>query len=264
MPDQRPMRLTAASASHVGLVRRVNEDAACLVRMDGSGAILAAVADGMGGHGGGDLASRLAVDALKHAALEPLPARPPERYRWLLQAITDADVSIRATAARSFGMSIMGATLAAVVATPEGCLHLHGGDCRFYHFHDGLLQYHTTDHSVVQVLVDTGSITEDEATTHPMRSVVTSSLGGGRDAQLRVDPGLEDGGGPAFRSLAPGDTLLLCSDGLWGEVPPDELQALVAAHPGRPRRLARACVDAALAHGARDNVTVVVICAGAA
>lgn len=260
MDSRRAVRLTAAWGTHIGKVRSVNEDVGCMVRLRDPGAVMAAVVDGMGGHGGGDVASRLAVRAIRRATRRPLPTDVEGRYEWLLQGIHDADSAIRSAGARELGLGAMGATVAAMLVTQEQCLLLHAGDCRAYHFRKGVQQFVTVDHSIVQLLIEVGTITPDQVSTHPMRSVVTSCLGGGQDARLTVDPRFEEGGGPAFRDLEAGDTLVLCSDGLWGEVPAADFEAIVAAYSGRPRLLVRACIEAALANGAGDNVTVAAIC----
>ncbi len=252
--------LHAAWETHQGYVRERNEDLACLVRLREHHAIAAAVLDGMGGHGGGDVAARIGAHEFRRAWRTPLPSDPMGRYEWMLSAFYAAHDAIRKYGARTLGLGGMGATAAAVLATPEGCLLMHAGDCRVYHFRRGQLQYVTADHTIVRILLEKGHITEDQVATHPMRSVVTSCLGGGSEARLSVDPKWEDGGGPAFRSLSPGDTILLCSDGLWSEVSQERLSTLVAQFSGKPRLLAKACKQAALDAGAHDNVTVAAIC----
>lgn len=252
--------LKAAWATHCGLVREHNEDLGCLVRLRDAGAIGGAVLDGMGGHGGGDVASRIAARSLRRSWRRPLPEDRQARYEWLLESLYAADEAIRRYGSRALGLGAMGATAAVALATPEECLLMHAGDCRVYHFRNGACAFVTADHSIVRILLETGTITEDQVATHPMRSTVTSCLGGGSEARLSVDPKWEEGGGPAFRSLLPGDTVLLCSDGLWSEVHPDRIAALVAAHRGRPRRLVQACIGAALDAGAHDNVTAAALC----
>jgi len=252
--------LKASWATHCGMVREHNEDLGCLARLRGAGAIGVAVLDGMGGHGGGDVASRIAARSLRRSWRRPLPEDRQARYEWLLESLYAADAAIRRYGSRSLGYGSMGATTAVAVATPEECLLMHAGDCRAYHFRHGVREFVTADHSIVRILLETGTITEDQAATHPMRSTVTSCLGGGSEARLSLDPKWDEGGGPAFRSLLPGDTLLLCSDGLWSEVAPDRIAALVAAHRGRPRRLVQACIAAALEAGAHDNVTAAALC----
>lgn len=252
--------LKAAWATHPGKVRERNEDLGCVVRLRESGALGLAVLDGMGGHGGGDMASRIAVRSLRRSWLRPIPDDRKERYEWVLESLYAADDAIRRFGTRSLGLGGMGATAAVALAMPDECLIMHAGDCRVYHFRKGVREFVTADHSIVRILLETGTITEDQVATHPMRSTVTSCLGGGSEARLSVDPKWEEGGGPAFRALLPGDTILLCSDGLWSEVDPDRLAALVAAHRGRPRRLVQGCIEAALEAGAHDNVTAAALC----
>jgi serine/threonine protein phosphatase PrpC len=261
-PDP-PARLPAAAwKTDRGLVRPQNEDAARLIRLPAHGALLAVVCDGMGGHGGGEIASRVAVDTFRRwPRLNPLPEADEGRYEWLLGAFYAADEAVRKAGSRRMGLRDMGATAVAALLTPRRCLALHAGDCRFYRFRSGAETLHSADHSLVRILVDTGRITEEQALTHPMRSTITSCLGGGPEARLTVDPKwAAEGPQPAFVDLQPGDTLLLCSDGLWGEVPASEIEALVREGRGKPRLLAEACVAAAHRHGAADNITVAALC----
>jgi len=256
----RPSVLAAAWATDPGLIREHNEDLGCIMRLKHPDAVVAAVLDGMGGHGGGDVAARVGARALRSQWRKALPEDRRDQYEWMLEGIYAADEAIRRAGSRALGLGAMGATLAVVLATPEQCLVLHAGDCRVYHFVGGQQEFVTADHSIVRVLLDTGQITEEQVATHPMRSTVTSCLGGGTQARLSVDPKWEDGGGAAFRALTPGDTILICSDGLWSEVSSAELAELLLHSSGRPRRLVHECIAAALRVGARDNVTVAAIC----
>lgn len=231
-----------------------------MVRLPSQGGVVLGVLDGMGGHGGGDVASRIAIRALRRVWRRPIPEVPRERYEWLLSSLYEADEAIRKEASRRLGFGAMGATAAVALVTPTQCLFLHAGDCRVYHFRRGVCEYVTADHSVVRILLETGMIKEEEMATHPMRSTVTSCLGGGSQARLSVDPKWQEDGGAAFRQLEPGDTILLCSDGLWSEVALAQLSQMVQESRGRPKRLVRACVDAALQVGASDNVTVAAAC----
>jgi hypothetical protein len=117
--------------------------------------------------------------------------------------------------------------------------------------------YRTTDHSIVQVLIDAGQLAPEEARHHPMRSVVTSCLGGGENGVLSVDPGWEgeDGERPAFFELIPGDVFLLCSDGLTSEVS-DAAISQIVLDQADPEILVSACVGAARSAGGRDNISV--------
>jgi protein phosphatase len=139
-------------------------------------------------------------------------------------------------------------------------MHLHCGDSRIYHYRGGELLHKTRDQTIVQVLVDNGQLRPEEAATHPMRSQLTSCLGGGGSiGSMVVEPtwNLEATEQPARLALEPGDLVLLCSDGLSGEIPPEALDQLVRAHGQHPATLAQECIQAALAAGGRDNVTVV-------
>jgi protein phosphatase len=256
-------RLIGASATHTGKVRPVNEDCHLLADWPDGSAVLAVVADGLGGHGGGEIASSLLVESFGQILSEPVPETLEARYRRFLDLFYHADAAIRETASTDLRLDRMGSTAVALIATPTEYLHLHAGDCRLHQFdRDGNLLHVTTDHSVIQVLLEQGYITLDEVDTHPMRSIVTSCLGGGRSASLTVSPPWSHDGGPqpAVRPFGEGTLLLLCSDGLSGFVDRKRLSALVRRHGGDPAALVRACVTAALDAGGEDNITVLVLC----
>lgn len=256
-----PPWLEAAAATHVGLVRSANEDRFLLGTWGSDAAAVAGVFDGMGGHGGGDLAAQIAshsvLHLLKHTAL---PDGDPVRYEALLRGLYDGDGAIRWRGKMELGRGSMGTTAVLTMLTPDGGLHLHCGDSRLYHYRGGELLFKTRDQTVVQVLVDNGQIRPEEAATHPMRSQLTSCLGGGGSiGSMVVEPAWnrEEAAQPARLALQPGDLVLLCSDGLSGEVPPEALDHLVRAHGQHPATLVQECIQAALAAGGRDNVTVV-------
>jgi serine/threonine protein phosphatase PrpC len=185
----------------------------------------------------------------------------------LLSAFYRADARIRNL--QGLGTSEMGATVVACVATENEVLHLHAGDCRIFHFSGDRLAYVSHDHSVVQALVDSGIIDEQDAVAHPMRNAVTSCVGGpSSNLRLTIDPQYDaddsDGiqGDSAFRALSNGDVIVMCSDGLWSEVGRDKMWAAVK----RTRltgcvatELSAALLQLALAGPATDNITAIVI-----
>jgi protein phosphatase len=269
-PDEPPLCLNqagwlqAAAATNPGKVRSGNEDRFLLETWgDTSPAVVAAVFDGMGGHGGGDLAAQIACHTvLDNLHRHPYPDGDAARYKVLLRALDEADRAIRWRGSRELGRGGMGTTAAVAMLTPDGGLHLYCGDSRLYHYRDGQVLYRTKDHSIIQVLLDCGKIKPEEVATHSMRSQLTTCLGGGGEpGHAVVEPvwSSQDTGQPARLDLQPGDVVLLCSDGLCGEIPTEDLDMLVAEHGKDPSVLVERCIQAALDAGGRDNVTVIAL-----
>jgi serine/threonine protein phosphatase PrpC len=225
-----------AGASDVGLVRPGNEDS-WLAQPP-----LFAVADGLGGHQAGEVASRLAVDTLAARVGDDADAHS------LDQAVQAANVAVVDAALEGKGRSGMGTTLTAVVVKGTHLIVSHVGDSRAYLMHDGRLTRVTQDHSMVADMVRQGTLTEAESRYHPNRSVITRALG--TDPSMLPDTFETD--------AARGDRLLLSSDGLHGQVSDDEIAEILRRAPG-PAAAAGALVDAANDAGGVDNVTVVVV-----
>jgi protein phosphatase len=222
------------AATSVGRVRQVNEDSYLAVPP------LFVVADGMGGHGAGNVASRMAIEEMTACvALRPLFAEA------VLTALEHANAHIieRDEANR------MGTTVAGVAAletvSGEHLMVFNIGDSRVYRLAGGRLEQLTVDHSQVQELVVAGVITREQARTHPRRNVVTRALG-------------SDAGHPDHWLLPviSGERYLICSDGLTGELSDQAITPLLTA--GTPQQAAEALVAAANDAGGRDNVTAVV------
>lgn len=236
------MHFTLGSASHVGKVRTINEDSFLAASR------VAAVADGMGGHACGDVASQVAK-----AALSSLSHQPTFSAADVRQAILDANSSIlnagrTDTAKAGMGTTITGIALVEHFGNPH-YLVFNVGDSRVYRIAgDGSCEQLTQDHSEVAELVAAGRITAEQALTHPLRNVVTRSLG--MDPPPRIDTWLS----PPHA----GDTFLVCSDGLTNEVSESEITQIVGAAE-TPQKAADDLVNAALKQGARDNVTIIVV-----
>lgn len=230
------MRLRTGSATHVGQIREINQDRLYV------GETLAAVADGMGGHVGGEKAAALAVAEISGVR----GVISPHRLVEVAQAANDRVYQ----AAQAPELRGMGTTLVMASFDPAiGVITLANvGDSRGYLLRDGTLRQITLDHSLVEELVRQGRLSEDEARTHPQRNMVTRVLGIG--ATVEVDLFNID--------AAPGDRVVICSDGLSNEVEDEAMVAILAAHPD-PEEAAAVLVDAALAAGGRDNITVVVL-----
>lgn len=232
--------IAGAACSSVGPSHTANEDS-CL-----AGTTVFAVADGMGGHVGGATASRLAVEALRFDDATPTD---PQGIR---HAIQTANASILAAAASDFSLEGMGTTLAglALVHDEEGerWLAFNIGDSRIYRLVAGSLVQVSTDHSLVQELIDANELTPERAASDPRRNVITRALG------------TEQAPAADFWVLTPseGERYLLCSDGLSGSLPPPAIQSILAQYHDR-QEAAQALVAAAFAAGARDDVTAVVV-----
>ncbi|MBO0896498.1 PP2C family protein-serine/threonine phosphatase [Arthrobacter sunyaminii] len=234
------LRAVFGYASDRGLRREQNEDS--LIAADP----VFAVADGMGGHEAGEVASSICVRTLGEAAFvgEHLPKVGADELRALLR---EADTRIREATGGRAGTTVTGAVLVSGDGVP--CwLVFNVGDSRTYRLTGGALEQITVDHSEVQELVDMGQITPDEALIHPRRHVVTRALGTGSDTQADY----------WLIPVEPGDRLLVCSDGLTGEVSDGQLQQILSS-VANPQDACAAMVQAALRSGGRDNITVLVV-----
>jgi serine/threonine protein phosphatase PrpC len=226
-------RFRVGARTDVGKVRAGNEDA--FMAKDP----LFAVADGMGGHRGGEVAAKLAMDTLKKAA---------DRSQALPEVVKEANRVVFRKAAADRALAGMGTTLTAILADGEHLRLAHVGDSRAYLVRDGELQRITKDHTVVERMVEEGRLTPDEAEIHPQRSILTRALG--VEEEVQIDQ--------ATIEAHPGDRFLLCSDGLTGMVGEDRILDILAQHDD-PQAASDALVEAANEAGGVDNVTAVVI-----
>ena len=236
------MRYTWATATHVGHVREGNEDAV-MPEQDGSGAgpFLAAVADGMGGHVAGEVASGLAIAAATGAAADEDVA-VGIRVEMGNEAVVDA-------MADDPGLEGMGTTLTLGLFGPKGTLDIgHVGDSRLYLYRDGDLRQLTRDHTWVAEMVAAGRLSEADAVNHPRRHLLTRVLG--MAAPLEVDSDSVQ--------LMAGDRIVICSDGLTTMIDDDRIAGLLDSAP-TPSDAAWALVEAANAAGGYDNTTVAVV-----
>jgi serine/threonine protein phosphatase PrpC len=236
--DSQPRMIEFGHSTHVGLRREHNEDTYYADADLG----LWLVADGMGGHEHGEVASALARDTLVREVTNGVE---------LVRAIQLADEEIIRHSTRRSEVLPMGTTIAALRLRDGGEFEVAWvGDSRVYVWNDGLKQL-SQDHSYVQELIDQGAITSEQARNHPHRNVVTQALGVTDPQSLRVES--------VRGTLKPGMQLLLCSDGLTEEVKDSAIAAILA----RPNLAAQECVDhlilAALDGGGSDNVTVILV-----
>ncbi len=235
--DRRRDRLQSSAVSHPGTVRSRNEDAF----VDRGDIGLWAVADGAGGHGAGDVASAAAT-----AALADLPAglSPAEVLAQVRLRIAGVHADLQRQAAASASGEIMVTTLVVLMARGEHFACLWAGDSRAYLLRDGALCQVTRDHSLVQEMVEAGSLAPEDAESHPQANVITRAVGS--QEQLELDK--------VAGRLQPGDVLLLCTDGLFKALTDAQISQILASGHGSQQ-----LIDRALQAGARDNVTALVI-----
>ena len=239
------LRLRAGAVTDIGRVRQINQDNFLILDERG----LYAVADGMGGHLGGEVASKLAVDALRASYAEGTVDA-------LAAAIEEANLSIHDKGETDPELRGMGTTVVAVAAVPDdqgdettgSLLVANVGDSRAYLFRDDALTQLTEDHSMVADLVREGRISEAEAEVHPQRNIVTRVLGVYDTVDIDLWP----------IDAVRGDRLLLCSDGLFNEVAKDQIAA-VLRRLSDPQEAAAELVRRANEGGGRDNITVLVV-----
>jgi PPM family protein phosphatase len=237
------MRLSSFAGSDVGRMRSGNEDSYFC------GQTVFAVADGLGGHQGGEVASATAVEPLARLDGRGF-ADPGEAAEALATAIREANQAILDRAAGDPALYGMGTTVTAAAVAGDGQVQLaHVGDSRAYLLREGALDQLTTDHTVVGELVRRGRLTPQQAAIHPERSILTRAVG--LDPRVPVDL-------PDPLELRSGDQLLLCSDGLTEAVDDGRITALLSAAPDG-QTACRSLIDAANDAGGPDNITVVLV-----
>lgn len=248
------LTLKAFGLTDVGRKRKHNEDAYLVDSERG----LFVVADGMGGHAAGEVASKITVETIGEfiaSTRQKEEATWPFKYNHALHfnsnrlavAIEKANERVMAAVAAQPWLKGMGTTVVAGLLNEKILSLAHVGDSRAYLFRDGKLQRLTDDHSWVHEQVAAGILTEDEAKSHPLKNVVTRALGGGPS----VSPDLQE------LSFSARDRFLFCSDGLTTMLSDEEIEQFVAENED-PQQLCRALVDLANEKGGVDNITVVV------
>jgi len=250
------MRITYKAVTDVGRKRKGNEDS-LFVNADQN---LFVVADGMGGHAAGEVASKISVDAINEYVV--LTAGDEEiTWPFGLDENMSYDGNRLKTAVRFANRKVleatkeraeyegMATTVAAVLVDGDSANLAHVGDSRVYLVRGEELTQLTSDHSWVNEQIQSGVISADQARSHPLRNVVTRALGG--KADLQVDMQVHD--------IQPQDILLLCSDGLTTMIPDDEIARVMNEKQGDIEEAADALVDAANARGGEDNITVVLL-----
>ena len=249
------MEIKAHGLTHVGKQRQHNEDAFLVA----DEAKLYLVADGMGGHAAGEIASRIAVDSISEFILHTKeddgtwPHAYDEQYKRstnrLMAAVRMANTRVLEAMRKDARLRGMGTTVVACLADEDTMSVAHVGDSRAYLVRDGRLSRLTNDHSWVFEQVQAGMLTEEEAEKHPLRNVITRALGGA----LQVSPDASE------VASKPGDVYLLCSDGLTGMLPEEEILRVVSDHNDDLERACQELIDRANERGGLDNVTAILV-----
>ncbi|MGW1667521.1 Stp1/IreP family PP2C-type Ser/Thr phosphatase [Streptomyces sp. NPDC002324] len=232
------LSLRFAAGSHKGMIREGNEDSGY------AGPRLLAIADGMGGQAAGEVASSEVISTLVTLD-DDIPGS--DILTSLGTAVQRANDQLRAMVEEDPQLEGMGTTLTALLWTGQRLGLVHVGDSRAYLLRDGVLTQITQDHTWVQRLVDEGRITEEEATTHPQRSLLMRALGSGD----HVEPDL------SIREVRAGDRYLICSDGLSGVVSHQTMEDTLASYQG-PQETVQELIQLALRGGGPDNITVII------
>lgn len=233
--------MKTAAVTHIGLVRKTNEDR-YLIREIFDGYLLAAVADGMGGEAAGDLAAEMVTDRFARGKFDI-----QNLEKQFLRHIEKADHAIHKKTLKDPSLEGMGTTLTGFFAG-DGRVHwFHLGDSRLYLFRRGQLTQVTKDQNWAQFLIDEGEITPDQARTHPLRNLLDQCVGCGE-----CEPST------GFLAIEKGDLLMLCTDGLHSELPAEQIASLLASGSDIQSR-AESLTKAALDSGGKDNITVALV-----
>lgn len=250
------MKISSESLSDVGRKRKGNEDS---FAVDGDQRLYV-VADGMGGHAAGEVASRIAVESIQEFVTQTSgnqeitwPFGLDETISYdgnrLKTAIRHANRRVLEATRESAELEGMATTVAAVLVEADVANLAHVGDSRIYLWSGGEMTLLTSDHSWVNEQIQTGVISPEQARSHPLRNVVTRALGGRADLLVDIQA----------RKMEDGDLLLLCSDGLTTMMADDEIAALLKSCEEDIEKAARALVDEANDRGGEDNITVVLV-----
>ena len=250
------------SATNIGIVRDHNEDSLICMDLSIAGGVkgscpgLYAVADGLGGHEGGEIASDLALKVLAKSMINSLVLPAPENNPTVLTGETVSQHLARAVKAANsevYTQGIlmgngMGTTLAAAVLVGQTACIANVGDSRIYLLEDNKLRRVSKDHSLVAEMVEQGKIQPDDIYTHPRRNIVTRCLGTG--PAVKADLFTEE--------LKPGSSLILCSDGLWEMIKDDQIRDILLA-AASPQDACDRLVEQANQNGGVDNITAIVV-----
>lgn len=238
------MKVTAAGLTDVGRVRRSNEDSLGLFpEID-----LYVVADGMGGHAAGEVASRMAVEAIKQFFSSPETTEQTVELK-LSHAISYANEQIYRAGEKDSSLNGMGTTVVAVVAKPAETIIGYVGDSRVYLYEGNKIRQLTQDHSLVNEYVRKGLLTPEAAQHHPLKHVISRALGTSPAVDVET----------LRQTALSRNILLLCSDGLSNKLNLQEMNAILAATQDNLEKACRALVEKAKEKGGEDNITVILI-----
>ncbi len=224
--------------------RAHNEDS-YLLPPDGCSTCLFAVADGMGGHAAGALASKLLVDGL---SANPGKFKPDREIKELKNMIERINLNVYETSENDKTLQGMGSTLVCALMLGDKYIAANVGDSRLYHYNGETIKRVTTDHSFVEQLVMQGAITREEARIHPQRNIITRAMGVSPTVDIDVFE----------HDWHPGDILLLCSDGLHGPVEEDEIVSILQSGQTLDE-MCETLTQSALDNGGTDNITLILI-----
>jgi serine/threonine protein phosphatase PrpC len=234
------LRWNSYAISNTGRVRRHNEDSV----LDRPDAGLWVVADGMGGHAKGDVASQMIVESLKNVQLT-------SGLSQFIDDIEDRILTVNSNLVEKARESVkkvtIGSTLVMMVCYDKYCVYIWTGDSRLYRLRDKQLRQITTDHSQVEQYIEQGLISRADALKHPHGNMITRAVGATEELFLDMD----------MQEMAKGDRYLLCSDGLTKHIPDAEIEQFLAR--GNPEECCTQLVNTTLERGAVDNVTVIII-----
>ncbi len=234
-----------SSATSVGCIRSLNEDSFFVSEPSADNTVFAIVADGMGGHNAGEVASAKAVGILKKNILEKADENPKNI---LIGAVYDANREIYEMSIKGEGLSGMGTTITACLIQKNNVTAAQVGDSRLYLIHGDEINQITKDHSLVEMLIESGAITKEEAKNHPQKNVITRALGTDETVEADIYE---------FKTKK-GDVVLLCSDGLVNMLDDKEILSVVNSSESL-ENAANTLVENAENAGGTDNITVVLI-----
>jgi protein phosphatase len=240
------MHIKVGAGTDVGIVRSGNEDNFFAEADEVRGVFV--VADGMGGHAAGEVASEMAVQIVARQLLPLKDVKDPASQETVAQSLRDANRAIYERMLAEVDKQGMGTTASVMVLTDKGYLIGQIGDSRIYLLRDGALTQITKDHSYVQEQVDAGLLTPEQARYHPYSNVITRCVGASEEVEADIYTG----------EAKPGDVFLLASDGLTGMVDDRRLQQLLLARSG-PGRIVDTLIAEANGRGGLDNITAIVI-----
>ena len=240
------MHLAVAARTDVGRIRKGNEDSLHASANAYRGLFI--VADGMGGHAAGEVASEMAVEMVSHQLADLNDLQSPEAFRRVATALRAANRAVYERTRTERDKLGMGSTVSALLLSESRYIVGHVGDSRIYLVRDGQMRQLTKDHSLVQEQVDAGLLTPEQARRHPQSNVITRCIGMADE----IEPDVFDG------EAQLGDSYLLASDGLTGMVDDRRIQQLLLSR-AKPERIVDALIQEANVNGGNDNITAVVV-----